>query len=176
MSEVFFASDTHFSHANIIKYCSRPYADVEEMDEALIANWNARVRPGDRIYHLGDFAFRNHGEILARLQGSIHLIRGNHDKGLERWADRFASFQDYKDIKIGDQHVVLLHYAMRVWDRSHHGSFHLYGHSHGNLPEDPGSLSFDVGVDPNGYAPVSFEEVRDRMSRKEFVPVDHHGR
>ena len=177
MSSVFFTSDTHFGHSRMLDF--RPFASTEEMDEALIANWNERVGRGDRVYHLGDFSWSNRertAEVIGRLNGQIHLVRGNHDKALDRLASMFTSFSEYKTIKVGDQRIVLFHYAMRVWDMSHYGSWHLYGHSHGNLADDPGALSMDVGVDPNGLRPVSFEEIGERMAGKVFVPVDHHVR
>jgi len=80
-----FTSDTHFGHANIIRYSNRPYDTTEEHDEALIANWNFSVQPNDEVYHLGDFSFGNKAmEILPRLNGIIHLIKGNHDHRLSR--------------------------------------------------------------------------------------------
>lgn len=175
--DVWFTSDTHFGHKKMLDF--RPFSTTEEMDEALIANWNERVGKTDRIYHLGDFSFSNKErttEIIKRLNGQIHLVKGNHDKSMDRLASMFTSFQEYKTIKIGDQRIVLLHYAMRVWDMSHYGSWALYGHSHGNLADDPNAFSMDVGVDPNRLAPISFEEIRVHMGTKTFVPVDHHYR
>ncbi len=80
------------------------------------------------------------------------------------------------DLSRGYQDIVMLHYSMRVWNKSHHGSWHLYGHSHGTLPDDPNSLSIDVGVDCHNYQPISYDEIKSIMSKKEFKPVDHHGR
>jgi calcineurin-like phosphoesterase family protein len=176
VSSTFFTSDTHFGHKRMLDF--RPFVSTEEMDEALIANWNERIGRGDRVYHLGDFSFANKertAEIIGRLNGQIHLVRGNHDKMLDRCASLFASFQEYKTVKVDGQRLVLFHFAMRTWDLSHHGSWSLYGHSHGNLADDPGAMSMDVGVDPNGLRPVAFEEVAERMAAKVFVPVDHHG-
>jgi len=79
----YFTADQHFGHANIIKLCNRPFSDVQEMDEALITNWNRRVTNGDTIYIIGDLFFRNSvpaEEYLKRLKGRKHLILGNHDK------------------------------------------------------------------------------------------------
>jgi len=176
MSEmVFFTSDTHFGHARMLDF--RPFDTVEEMDSELIFRWNSRINPGDRVYHLGDFSFHNRektAEILDQLAGQIHLIKGNHDKMLDRFKDRFASYQEYKTVRVGEQRLVLLHYAMRTWDMAHHGSWHLYGHSHGNLEDDPNALSMDVGVDTNNLYPYPFWEIQNRMAKKTFVPVDHH--
>ena len=82
-NKVYFTSDTHFGHENIIKWCRRPYSSVEEMNEKLIENWNSVVGPDDIVFHLGDFAFGGSGlwkEVLSRLNGKKYLIIGNHDE------------------------------------------------------------------------------------------------
>jgi calcineurin-like phosphoesterase family protein len=177
--ECWFTSDHHFGHHGILKHTTRPWASAEEMDAALIRNWNDRVAPGDRVFYLGDLSFHKPPvtrEIVSRLNGEIHLIWGNHDEAtVRKLPDVFASVQPFLEVKLWDQHITLCHYALRVWSRSHYGSWSLYGHSHGTLPDDPNSLSMDVGVDPNGYYPISFEKVKAHMARKEFRPVDHHG-
>jgi calcineurin-like phosphoesterase family protein len=176
---VYFISDTHFGHANVIKYSKRPFADVEEMNEALIANWNAVVKRGDRVYHLGDFSFVGPEvtkAILSRLTGEIHLIRGNHDYHMPAHVENlFASVRDLHMVKIDGQKVFLSHYAMRTWESSHHGSWNLHGHSHGTLPRLEGYKQADMGVDCWGYRPVPFEEIQAQMDAIEFLPVDHHG-
>lgn len=90
------------------------------------------------------------------------------------WDDFFEEVCDYKEIRHNGQRIILCHYAFRVWNSSHHGSWHLYGHSHGSLPDDLGALSWDVGSDNNNFTPISFEQVKEIMSHKTFVPVDHH--
>ncbi len=160
--KTWFTSDTHFGHANIIGHCARPYSTVAEMDAALIANWNAVVGRDDDVWHLGDFAYRgtaSASSYLARLAGRKHLIHGNHDSAHSRADAGWTSSQPMAEISVEGRRVVLLHYAMRVWPRCHHGSLHLYGHSHGALPGD--SQSCDVGVDvPEwSYRPVSVAQV-----------------
>lgn len=207
----FFTADTHFGHANIIKYCQRPQYDesdfdsqgewlsksmagrrVYDMDSFLISKWNEIVTNKDDVFHLGDFCFglRNDAiRYLSELQfGTFNFIWGNHDRGME---DLYRALRDnrvphfvrnkvrflggLKEVKVERQRIVLCHYAMRVWDKSHHGSWHLYGHSHGSLPDDPNALSIDVGVDVHGYRPISFDEVAMYMAKKTFKPIDHHG-
>ena len=175
-----FTGDTHFGHANIIKYCNRPFKDVVEMNEAIISNWNKVVQPNDLVYHLGDFCFGTtdtHFDMyFKRLNGLIVFIKGNHDK--LAWKNRakfYASSDSYREIKIDGQPITLCHYAMRVFNKSHHGAWHLYGHSHGSLLDDPHSLSFDVGVDCHNYTPINLEQVKEIMSRKLWKPIDHHG-
>lgn len=162
---IYFTGDTHFGHANIIKYCNRPYSSVQEMNEMLIKNWNDTVSPTDTIYHVGDFAFdSNPQKYLVRLNGHKVLIKGNHDK---KPTPGWMQVVDYKEIKVERQTIILFHYAMRVWNKSNHGSWSLFGHSHGGLPNDPKLLSFDVGVDCHGYHPISFEKVRSLMAMKD---------
>lgn len=179
---VWFTSDTHYGHRNVIEYSNRPYSSVEEMDEAMVANWNSIVRPGDSVYHLGDFAFHRPAraaEIAKSLNGQKFLIWGNHDKALRRhpeFCSQWIWCRDLDSISVGDQKVILCHYAMLTWKESHRGSWQLHGHSHGTLPEDPHSLRIDVGVDPRGYFPISFEDVREIMSKKDYRPVDRHGK
>lgn len=187
---IWFIGDTHFGHANIIKYASRPFNDVAHMDAMLIKNWNDSVGVDDVVYHVGDVAFLNSRkaiEVVKRLNGQIHLIVGNHDKKQlrdENYHDVFASVNDLLEIKVDDdqivgekaQMIVLCHYSMKVWNQSHRGSWQLFGHSHGTLPDDPGSLSIDVGVDATRlYRPISYKEVKAIISKKTFKPIDRHG-
>lgn len=186
---IFFTANTHLGHANIIKHCRRPFADVEAMDAAIIERINARVGPDDWLYHLGDFSFRGGDPAAYRARvrcRNMVLILGNHDPCFADGTARpeFASlfkavhrlFKVTVQIDGRSQIIVLCHYAMRVWDRSHHGTWHLYGHSHGSLPDDPHALSWDVGVDANDFSPLSVPQIAEIMSRKRFVPTDHHGR
>lgn len=184
--DIFFTSDQHYGHKNIIKYANRPFADVEEMNEALIANHNATVRKTDTVWMLGDFAFLRPDRmksILYRLNGQKNLILGNHDGDIRRHRrdyigeGLFNMITDAKELKWNGYHICMFHFANRVWNKSHRGSWMLYGHSHGSLP--PFGKSVDVGVDDKNitdeYRPVSFEEVRAFMAKQEFEKVDHHG-
>ena len=168
---VFFTADTHFGHDAIRRHCSRPFQSVEEMDKAIIWNWNARVRRDDVVYHLGDFAFKacEGLEYYAKqLHGRIHLLRGNHDPRVPGLLESvFESVRDLVSVKIEGQSIALCHYAMLVWERSHRGAWHLHGHSHGKLPDDLLRLCVDVGVDCCGFRPVSFDEVKQIMETKQ---------
>lgn len=182
--DTWFTSDTHFGHANIIKYCDRPWSSAEEMDEAIVERWNEKVGHDDVVYHLGDVSFHKNehhtAEILNSLNGQILIIPGNHDthRTLNRiglWCENATvATSALIERDINGKRIVLCHYAMRVWNKSHYGAWQLYGHSHGSLPDDPNALSMDVGVDPNNYAPVHFDEVAAHMATKNFKPVDHH--
>ena len=177
---VWFTSDTHFGHANIIGYSDRPFGSVDEMDDALITRWNACVGPDDTIWHLGDFVFRNAlptERYLARLAGRKHLIWGNHDDAATRALPGWSTSQPYAEITVDDTRLVLFHYALRVWNRSHGGAVHLYGHSHNSLPGD--RQCCDVGVDNPAwrYGPTTLEQIRTFLAiQPEHVAVDHHVR
>ena len=169
MPNVWLTGDTHLNHFNIIRYTNRPFTTVHEMNETIIANWNHLVQPNDMVYHLGDFAFYKKGDyrkILERLNGKITLIIGNHDKGPILKDPRFLSVSPLLHITVDNYPVVLCHYAMRTWHKSHWGSYQFYGHSHGNLREDPYLLSTDVGIDSRGYSPVSWEQLKQEMEAK----------
>lgn len=176
----FFTADTHFQHANIIKYCNRPFPSVGEMDEALIRNWNSVVGPSDVTYHLGDFSFRDPSQYLRRLNGHIYFVHGNHDKPMKHYQtihdrERKVTFLPaLAEATVECQTIVLCHYSLRTWNKSHYGVWHLYGHSHGTLPDDPHARSLDVGVDVHGYRPIAFEEVSIYMAKKLWKPIDHH--
>lgn len=177
---VYFTADTHFGHRRVIDYSQRPFQDVEEMDETLISNWNAVVRRGDSVYHLGDFALcdvERATTIVARLAGQKFLVFGNHDKALRKhkpFLEHWVWQRELTDITVEDQKIVLCHYAMLTWKSSHHGTWQLHGHSHGSLREDPRARRLDVGVDCWEQRPVSFEVLKQKMAEKNFVPVDHH--
>lgn len=138
------------------------------MDEALIENWNATVPPNGVVYHLGDFSFRGATEaprqVLSRLNGHIHLIEGNHDHKKVLKFPEWKSVSPLKIIRWQKQKIVLCHYAMRSWDGKHRKSWHLYGHSHGQLMDR--GLATDVGVDAWDYKPVSFSRIRDLMQSR----------
>lgn len=182
---IWFTSDTHFNHKNIVQYSSRPFADLEEMTYKLILNWNERVAPGDTIFHLGDFSLtygsKSHmtiDNLLGRLSGQKWLITGNHDRKEVKNNSLWHKVVPYHEIKVdvGTKHkqrIVMFHYAMRVWNQMHRGAIHLYGHSHNNLP-DIGGKTMDVGVDANNYAPISLDEVLKIMKNRPTITYDHH--
>lgn len=175
---IYFTSDNHFGHKKIIEYSDRPFDSVEQMDETMIKRWNEKVGLEDEVYHLGDVGLCSQGKlrkILNRLNGKIYLIKGNHETAALACHQRFEWIKDYHELVIEDtdfhknqQLLVLFHYAMRVWNASHWGTFHLYGHSHGSLEDLADSRSFDVGVDCHDFYPLSYEEVKAIMLKKEW--------
>jgi calcineurin-like phosphoesterase family protein len=174
MSELFYTSDEHYDHNNIIKFCKRPYTNVYEMKEALIENHNKRVGQYDLTYHLGDMFWRTctvkeAHEILGRLNGKHFLLLGNHDEVALQVAGLFEWVKDV--VMAGPKPGVWLsHYAHRSWPKSHQGSYHLFGHTHAVLPDF--RYSHDAGVDANSYRPRSWDEIDAHMKAKGVLPPD----
>lgn len=178
----FFTADPHLGHKNIIRFQNRPFADVHEMNVGIVGRWNERVTPKDTIYVLGDMLWgspRRMLDILDKLHGTIHLIEGCHDQTATHklCRDRFESITPLKrithpdpDAHEGKRTLILCHYAMDTWYKSHWGSWHLFAHSHGMRPDRPDQLAFDVGVDCHDYYPLSYEEVKAIMAKKTWTP------
>ena len=172
--KVFFTSDTHFYHSNIINFCGRPFKSVEVMNETLIANWNSVVGPDDIVFHLGDFCLGGSAEwtnILNRLNGKIYLIVGNHDiKNLRQgYYSRFEHIAMQMHIEVGKQKIYLNHCPFLCYGGAYRDTWQLFGHVHTskqNTGIDAPRLhmlfptQYDVGVDNNNFTPVSFEQVR----------------
>jgi len=163
-----FTADLHLYHNAIIKYTKRPFRNVNEMNKTLIRNWNKCIKSSDTIYILGDFVF-NHNYIekcVKQLNGQKHLVLGNHDcKRLSKIRHLFNTISDIKEIKIEGQHIVLSHYAMRSWNKQHHGEWQLFGHSHGTVARHNKYPSFDVGVDCWDYRPINFKRVKNYIEK-----------
>lgn len=171
--EIWFTGDTHFGHAGSIAQSRRPFRDVAEMDALLIEAWNAVVRPGDTVVHLGDFEWGHTparaAEIFAALRGRKHLIMGNHDRA--RVTDLpWESVQERLTVHAAGRRVVCDHYPMRAWPGSFRGVLHVHGHTHGSLPGT--SQSADVGIDVWGYAPARVEDVIARMEATPDLPEE----
>lgn len=156
---VFFTADTHFGDHRTINISRRPFANTAEMDGALVERWNAVVSQDDVVWHLGDMARRptDVAELLSRLNGIKHLLRGNNDPDATLAADGWASVGDYAEIELRGRKLVLCHYPFRSWNGQHRGALNLHGHSHGRLKPVP--RQFDVGVDGHDFTPVSLDSL-----------------
>lgn len=164
----FFTSDQHYGHEAIIAYCRRPFADLQHMNETLVAHHNAVVGQKDLVYHLGDFAFRGSGKnFFNQLNGRHVLILGNHDKPNQQTGMGWHQVVPVQQVKIAGQLIWLSHYAHLVWPQSHYGSWHLFGHSHGSVKGV--GRSMDIGVDGNNFTPWSFEQIAEVMENKPVV-------
>jgi len=169
----FYTADLHFNHVNVMKHCERPFENVEQMNEEIIRRWNSRVHKNDEIYVLGDIAWVTSWDRLtpftSRLNGKIHLIKGNHDtmfvKG-DMTKSPFVWIKDIAEIKDkanGEEYrVVLCHFPMLSWNARMHGSLHLYGHVHNSPMDFVPKNAFNVGVDVWNFEPVTLEEILNR--------------
>lgn len=184
-NNIFFVSDTHFNHGNILNYCKRPYETVEQMNEDLIKRWNSVVKPNDTVFHLGDFMFGNIGrfwDFRSRLNGKIYLIHGNHDYKLMCEGNIEEGFEDIcsqMNIVVNGQKIYLSHFPFLAFDGIYKEkpSWQLFGHVHSNkdyLYSSPDisrltyllPMQYDVGVDNNNYTPVSFEQVKEIINKQ----------
>jgi len=148
------------------------------MNEALIERWNGCVKPGDTIYHLGDFGFCSSSKmesILSRLNGNIHVILGNHDHQLKnaRFDPYFESLTQYKEIVVDNTRIVLFHYPIKEWNRAHHGALHLHGHLHSDRVY---GRSMDIGADSNDCTPHNIRDIIKKLNSTEIVSEYHEVR
>ncbi len=178
---VFFISDFHLYHKNVIGFDNRPFRkengdpDVEAMHRTIIDNWNKVVTDNDVVFYLGDLCFGRPewgNGIIYALKGSIHYIMGNHDDYKEiKGYGRFDTINDYVDLNILNSeisknlHFALMHYPIYSWNRAHHGSYMLHGHCHGNLHHGESADFYvnrkvmDVGCNLINYTPISYKEI-----------------
>lgn len=168
---IYFTSDLHFYHENIITHTGRPFANAEKMDMALIENWNRTIQTEDEVYILGDVTMKGAGlaaKALSQLSGIKYLIRGNHDNFVNSSNFNcnlyFKWVKDYYELNYKNKKFVLCHYPMLEWNDFFRGSINLHGHQHNhkeynyqNLKQ--GILRYDVGVDANYFSPVSVEDI-----------------
>ncbi|SEJ19193.1 Calcineurin-like phosphoesterase superfamily protein [Sphingomonas sp. OV641] len=163
----FFTADTHFGDHRTINIWRRPFASVAEMNALLIERWNATVAPNDIVWHLGDVARRaaDVPDLLAALNGTKHLIRGNNDPDGTLQSAGWASTADYAELVVDEHRLVLCHYPFRSWNGQHRGALNLHGHSHGRLA--PMRRQFDVGVDVHDFAPVTLGDLLAKPDRRE---------
>ena len=166
IDKIWVTSDTHFGHANIIKYCNRPYSSVGQMDTGLIVNINSLVAPEDTLIHGGDFCFGNYDSIInfrKRINcRHIHLVLGNHDRMIKanrfRLVNVFEAVEEYKVIKIGEKIYIINHYPINIErdrDKQAHmlklvencDAKYLFGHTHKDEPNN-------IGVDAHNYFPI----------------------
>jgi len=199
-NKLYFTSDLHLNHANIIKYCNRPFKDKSHMNEVIINNWNSIIKDDDIIFHLGDFCLGGRGEwihYINRLSGIKIFIKGNHDRDkdvpsnlLDGYYDGFVNI-NVKDLEVkgGEQRITLCHYPMLSWYQSHRKAWQLFGHMHNqtikplkeNIEGGDEVSDFlkteyhyiskirydqcDVGVDGNNFTPMSYYQIKNKISK-----------
>jgi calcineurin-like phosphoesterase family protein len=179
---IYFTSDWHLDHANIIRFCNRPFHHVDEMNNAILKNFFDIVKKGDTVFFLGDLAFGD--EVISpffcrmdREEINICIIYGNHDKELRKYlcSNRYhisvKSVDDIISTDIEGQSVTLCHYPMLTFNKSHFGAWQLFGHHHnGNyhkvIPPQFMGKKMNIGVDMNEFKPVSWNQVVEYMKKQ----------
>lgn len=197
LENIWFTADQHWGHENIIKFCDRPFETVEEMDKALIENWNEVIKPGDTVFHLGDFTLEDYVIAVSyfnQLNGHIKFLSNpwHHDK---RWLEVLLTEPNYKNVvreatykktetfellppmvvleitEMGASPyplaITLCHYPLSVWDRKHYGAWHLHGHTHKQNNSE--EFILNIGVDCMNYYPISLGGVLQYMYEKGHV-------
>lgn len=165
---IWFISDMHFSHTNVIKFSDRPFKDKDDMNETLIENWNKYIKDDDTVFHLGDFSFDNEANtkvFLSRLKGNINFLQGNHDKTLINMftnkvitESRFKYLGMYYKLRHEKERFILFHYPIENWDGKYRDYIHIHGHSHFNFGNTMANR-FDVGVEGIGYYPIGIDDI-----------------
>ena len=186
---IYFTADLHLGHTNVLSLCNRPFLSVEEMDEALIANWNRRVKKNDTVYVIGDLIWDKKKAInyLSKLQGNKILIQGNHDHDwlkTEGARTHFREIVPYLEINFNGHPITMCHYPMLEWKNSRKNNsaklgYLVHGHIHNRtdslyLPLFQQEHALNAGVDINHYTPVSFDELieNNRVFKAQFRKED----
>lgn len=184
----YFSSDLHLQHKNILQYDKRAFESIEEHDEHLIKNICKTLKAGDNLYYLGDFIFGDKKKTesflgtIASTGANLFFIKGNHDndavvQAYKKYGIYLGNMEEIRSID--GQHIILNHYAMRIWHNSHRSFWHLYGHSHDNLESQSWGKSMDVGIVSakrilGEYRPFSFLEIKEILDKREIEVIDHH--
>lgn len=171
MPNIYFSSDYHFGHTNVLNFDKRPFKNLDEMHETIISNHNEIVTNDDILYILGDVSMKlDHikvAEILNKMNGKKILIKGNHDKGLLRhpeFRNCFESIHDYLEIKHNHTMLCLFHYPIDEWNATHRGSIHLYGHTHTKEKELNGK-ALNVGIMNHNFYPLSLKDIFEKTEK-----------
>ena len=182
--KLFMSSDTHFNHANIIKYCHRPFDGRKDMNDALIANWNGVVPEDGIVAHCGDFMLphnigdKEYVKIWNKLNfKTLILCRGNHDRidcGTYVYGDKTVIVVDIAMLEIENIKIMACHYPMLAYPADYQVFGHIHTLSNGTCNGIDSDVTvklkttqYDVGVDQNGYTPVSYNQLMDIFRNKE---------
>lgn len=196
--KVFFTSDTHFGHKNILKFCNRPFENIKQHNEALVQYWNETVGPNDIIFHLGDFFWFNSRtetlKLIKQLNGQIYVVPGNHDtiNQFEYCLRDLPNFHLISDVACvfltnydSNQpgksiEIYLSHFVLSTWSHRDRKAINLFGHIHSgplaNVDFDDDiplrSYQYDVGCDNNNYRPIEIREILKIMDWPNKNPND----
>lgn len=176
--KLFFTSDPHYGHENILKYCHRPFSSIKEHDEELIRLWNETVPEDGIVFILGDIGFCSETylkTILNRLNGKIYWIIGNHDwrRITPGIMNRFECITQQMVITVDNKLVYLNHFPFLCYpDSDRHPVYQFFGHVHSGPLSGSSDISrlvhlnkrqYDVGVDNNEYKPISFQDIMKKI-------------
>lgn len=175
---IWITADLHFAHENIIRYSKRNYNSIIEMNIDLIKRWNEKVKKNDIVFIVGDFCFGNKSAwvyFLSKLNGKKTLVIGNHDKDIPDKGIYLKDIEDIITIKSGDFTFILTHYPLLTWAGRNKNTFNLHGHVHTTKEGITGYDSeltfsdkhYDVGVDNNDMYPISLEEIKNKLAKKQ---------
>ena len=173
--KLFFTSDLHFNHKNIIKFCNRPYENIDEMNNGIIDNWNSVVPKDGIVLLLGDVSWKGKNEtehLLDQLNGTVYFIEGNHDP---EWVSKhYENSYDTLLVKLTDNEdgyeydLHLSHYPLLEWYRSQNGGIHLHGHCHGSndVIDSTNYQRLDVGLDSHDMFPISWDKIKTILNQR----------
>ena len=164
---IYYIGDTHFGDQRVMELAGRPYSSTEEMDGDIISKWNERVKDGDTVCVLGDFAFDDaSAQVIEKLHGSKVLLLGNHDEALSLATLRkFARVESIGTIDDCNRSVCLCHYPLLSYNRSVYGGYQVFGHLHNNSNDRAYQLqsqlpnSFNCSADVVGFTPRTLDEL-----------------
>jgi len=163
MSKIYFISDMHFNHANIIEYCRRPFKNVEEMNKVIIENWNKTVTKHDTVFVLGDLALQcskeQVAELIEKLKGRKILIMGNHDKWNMDFYYSIGFKEVYKYPILYKKFFLISHEPVKFVDQTPY--LNIHGHTHNNMMIVDDHY-FNVSVEQINYTPILFEEIKNK--------------
>ena len=165
MGKIYFIADTHFGDERILRYENRPFDNAEEMDRELIRRWNAEVNAEDTVYVLGDFGAGGYeSDVLSKLNGKKHLVKGNHDTASNEEYRRYGFFEVYDRPVIIDGFWILSHDALYVNENMPYAN--LFGHVHGSpIFKDYSKQHYCVSVERIDYSPIDFDEIKKAVSQ-----------
>ncbi len=182
MNKIYLIANTHFNHNNIIKYCNRPFKDIEEMNKSIINNWNSIVDKDDIVYHLGDFLLGdNISDFVSKLNGKIYLVRGNHDGKSINFYNNIGLEVAPTKIRLDEYKIILSHRPLED-NQIPDDYINIHGHIH-NAKLDG---SFDsskhkcVSVEVVDYRPIEIRNllnnnvklINNRINIIEYIPAN----
>lgn len=176
---IFFSSDHHFFHANIIKYCNRPFADVDCMNTDMVCRWNSTVGKEDTVIYCGDLSAglgkrtENLREVIQSLNGRKFLVRGNHDHQPDNWYEESGFEKVFESLLLDG--ILVLHYPLLVAmdfgiNLDDFGEIQHVVHGHTHYADSPNHENhFNVAADRNDYTPVDYKKAIPDHLQTQFI-------